>query len=179
MTTGCSSQAERISPEASMNKMCNALLYLDEKDLTDLNFSAENIREMYANSFSGNNDDIKITDEQKNLMADALIDTMRKKIKYDVKTESVNGDKAVVAVTITGINLNESVNEVSFDATGLTEQQISDILTQKIIEKIENVPSRKPITIKFNCEFSEDANLWIPEGNSENNLTPIFDAALN
>ena len=48
---------------------------------------------------------------------------MSKKIKYDVKTENVNGNKSVFAVTITGINFNGSVREVSFDATGLTEKK--------------------------------------------------------
>ena len=179
LATGCSTQAARLSPDESMKKICNAIFYLDDEDLKSLNFSGEEIREQYANSFNISNEQIKFTEEQKISMTDALIETMRKKIKFDVKTESVNGDKAVVAVTITGIDFNETFNEISFDATELTEEKISEVLTQKIIEKIKNVPLRKPATVKFNCEFDEETNFWIPEGDSENNLTPLFDTALN
>ena len=176
-TTGA--QAARITPAESMEKVCNALFYLDDKDLQSLNFSGEEIRKNYVESFNSTNEQINFTDKQKQTMADALIDTMRKKIKFTVNTESVNGDKAVVAVTITGIKFNETMNDISFDATGLTAEQISEVVVQKMIEKLENVPLRQPVTVKFNCAFDEEMNLWVPEGESENNLTPLFDAALN
>ena len=177
--TGGSSQAATVSPESSMEKACNAFLYLDEADLKTLNLSAEDMRAKYGSIFRNLNDEIIFTDEQTNAMTDAFIDTIHKKIKFEIKTESVNGDKAVVAVKITGINFNKAMSEVSFDATGLTDEQISEVFTQKIIEAIENVSAEKPVTVKFNCEFDEEANFWIPEGDSENNLNPLFNAAFN
>ena len=156
--------AAQMSPDNSMKKFCNAFLYLDDADLKSLSSSPEEIREQYIAAFQSTGDEIKLTNEQKNLIVDALIDTMRKKIKFDAKTESVQGDKAVVSVTITGIDS--------------TAEQIAEVATNEFISRIKNLANKEPVTVKFNLNYAEDIDLWIPEGSGENNLSPIFEAAL-
>ena len=176
--SGCS--AGKISPDASMKKMCNAFLYLDENDLKDFNASSEQIHEMYAGFFKKATGGINFTDEQADRIADALIEQMREKIKFSVKTESESDNKAVVAVTVTGINFNETVNKLNFnyDVENTTDEQLSEMVTNAIIEQIKTVQNTPTEIVKFNCEFDEEFKLWIPEGSSENNLTPLFSAAL-
>ena len=163
-----------------MKKMCNAFLYLDENDLKDFNASSEQIHEMYAGFFKKATGEIKFTDEQADRIADALIEQMREKIKFSVKTESESDNKAVVAVTVTGINFNETVNKLNFnyDVENTTDKQLSEMVTNAIIEQIKTVQNTPTEIVKFNCEFDEEFKLWIPEGSSENNLTPLFSAAL-
>ena len=172
--------AEKISPDASMKKTCNAFLYVDENDLKDFNTSPEKFREMYAGFFRNATGGIKFTDEQSNRMADALIEQMRNKIKFAVETESADENKAVVAVTVTGINFNETLSNLHFtyDTEKITDEQLSEMATTEIIKQIKTVHNTPTETVKFNCNFDEETNLWIPEGNSENNLSPLFDAAL-
>ena len=170
--------AAQMSPDNSMKKFCNAFLYLDDADLKSLSSSPEEIREQYIAAFQSTGDEIKLTNEQKNLIVDALIDTMRKKIKFDAKTESVQGDKAVVSVTITGIKFNEELNDITFSANDLTAEQIAELATNEFISRIKNLENKEPVTIKFNLNYAEDIDLWIPEGDGENNLSPIFEAAL-
>ena len=172
--------AEKISPDASMKKICNAFLYLDETDLKDLNVSPKEFREMYAGFFRNATGGIKFSDEQSNRMADALVEQMREKIKFSVKTESADENKAVVAVTVTGINFNETLSNLHFtyDTEKMTDEQLSEMTTTEIIKQIKTVKNTPTETVKFNCNFDEETNLWIPEGSSENNLSPLFDAAL-
>lgn len=171
--------AAKISPEENMQKICNAFLHLDEADLKFFNNSIEEIRNQYVSSIENSTGDIKITNEQAVRITDALFEQMRQKIKYSVKTESLQGDKAVVAVTITGIEFNKTLNDINFDATGLTAEELSEVMTKEILAKIKTVPAAKTVTIKFNCTYDEKSGLWIPEGEGTNNLSPLFDAALN
>ena len=173
--------AAKISPEESMQKLCNAFLHLDEADLKFFKTSTEELHGQYTDSFVNHSkgDAIKFTNAQASRITDALFEQMRQKIKYSVKTESLQGDKAVVAVTITGIEFNKTLNEINFDATGLTAEELSEVMTKEILAKIKNVPAAKTVTIKFNCTYDEKSGLWIPEGGGTNNLSPLFDAALN
>ena len=170
--------AEKISPDASMEKMCKAFLYLDDKELKDFNSSSEQLRKIYAGFFENTTGDIKFTNEQANRMADALIEQMREKIKFSVKTESESGDNAVVAVTVTGINFNETVIDMNFNFDYDNEEQLGELMTNAVIEQIKTVKNTPAEVVKFNCNYDKEMNLWIPEGDSENNLTPLFDAAL-
>ena len=172
--------AEKISPDEGMKKICNAFLYLDENDLKNFNLSPEKIHTMYAGFFKATTGGIKFTDEQSNKMADTLIEQMREKIKFAVKTESTDKNKAEIAVTVTGINFNETLSNLNFnyDAEKMTDEQLSEMATTEIIKQIKTVKNTPAETVKFNCTFDEETNLWIPEGDSENNLSPLFDAAL-
>ena len=169
----------QTSPEETMQKICNAFFYLDENALKDMNNSAEQVREQYVRGFENSNTEIKFSNEQANKIADVLIDSMRKKIKFSVKTESLDGNKAVVAVTITGLKFKETMNDIQFDATGLTKEQLTEKMVNEIIDKIKNVAVREPVTVKFTLNYDPEIDFWAPEGNGENNLTPLFDAALN
>ena len=143
-----------------------------------MNSSPQEIRKQYISAFENTDSEVKFTDAQKNEIVDALIDTMRKKIKFEAKTESVKGDKAVVAVTITGINFNEELKDIEFNANDLTAEQIAELATKEFIGRIKNLSNKEPATIKFNLKYAEDIDLWIPENEGENNLSPIFEAAL-
>ena len=172
------SSAEKISPESSMEKICKAFLYLDETELKNLNSSPEQLHKMYAGFFENITGDIKFTSEQANRIADTIIEQMREKVKFSVKTESENGNKSVVAVTITGINFNETVSDMTFHFDYDTEEQLGELMTNAVIEQIKTVKNTPKEVVKFNCKYDEEMNLWIPEGDSDNNLTPLFDAAL-
>ena len=125
----------QMSPDDSIKKFCNAFLYLDDAELKSLNFSPQEIRKQYVSAFENTGDEIKFTDEQKNLIVDALIDTMRKKIKFTAKTESIKSDRAVVAVTITGIKFNEELNDIEFNATDLTAEQIAELAANEFYQQ--------------------------------------------
>ena len=170
--------AEKSSPAASMEKTCKAFLYLDDKELKDFNSSPEQLRKMYAGIFENITGDIKFTSEQANRIADTIIEQMREKVKFSVKTESESGDNAVVAVTITGINFNETVSDMNFNFDYDNEEQLGELMTNAVIEQIKTVKNTPTEVVKFNCQYDSDMNVWIPEGDSDNNLTPLFDAAL-
>ena len=161
-----------------MEKTCKAFLHLDETELKNLNSSPEQLRKMYAGIFENITGDIKFTSEQANRIADTIIEQMREKVKFSVKTESENGNKSVVAVTITGINFNETVSDMNFHFDYDTEEQLGELMTNAVIEQIKTVKNTPKEVVKFNCKYDEEMNLWIPEGDSDNNLTPLFDAAL-
>ena len=167
------------SPDACMNKICNAVLYLDEKDLKDFNIAPEEIRGMYAGLFENRNDEIKFTNKQANLIADTLVTEMQKKVKFDVKTESVNSNQAVVNVTITGINFGEVVNNILLNVENENAKNLNEILTNEIVKSIKSAQQKTPVTLKFNCEYDDNSDLWIPDGGSDDNLTPLFNAALD
>ena len=172
--------AEKFSPDVSMKKMCNAFLYVDENDLKNFNTSPEKFREMYAGFFKAATGGIKFTDEQSNKMADALIEQMQEKVKLDVKSKLIGEDKAEIYVTVTGIDFNKTLSNLNFnyDAEKITDEQLSEMTTNEIIKQIKTVKNTSAETVKFICNFDEDTNLWIPEGDSKNNLSPLFDAAL-
>ena len=170
--------AEKISPDASIEKTCKAFLHLDETELKNLNSSPEQLRKMYAGIFENITGDIKFTSEQANRIADTIIEQMRQKVKFSVKTESESGDNAVVAVTVTGINFNETVSDMNFHFDYDTEEQLGELMTNAVIEQIKTVKNTPTEVVKFNCQYDSEMNVWIPEGDSENNLTPLFDAAL-
>ncbi len=165
-----------ISPNESMQKICNAFLYLDEADLKSLNSSPDQMRKSYISGFENSDGDIKFTGEQSERITDALIEQVRQKVKFDVKTESVSGNKAVVAVTITGINLNETISKISFDATNVPPEKLSEVATNEIISELKNVSPKAPVTVKFNFVFDENNGMWFPEGEGDN-LNPLFEAA--
>ena len=170
--------AEKISPDVSMEKTCKAFLYLDDKELKNLNSSPEQLHKMYAEFFENITGDIKFTSEQANRIADTIIEQMREKVKFSVKTESESGDNAVVAVTVTGINFNETVSDMNFNFDYDNEEQLGELMTNAVIEQIQTVKNTPTEVVKFNCQYDSEMNVWIPEGDSDNNLTPLFDAAL-
>lgn len=171
---------KKFSPERSMEKICNAFLHVDEDDLNFLNSSVEKIRGNFIANLENNSGNVKFSNAQAKKIADALIDEMRKKISFDVKTESVTGDKAVVAVTVRGINFYRSLENVELqtDVTEFTDEEFSRLIADEIVSRIKNTSRQKPVTVKFTCEYSAENDFWVPEGNGENNLNPLMNAAL-
>ena len=171
----------KTSPDESMKIFCNAFFYLNDADLKILNSSHEKMRETYTKMFEVEDENLKFTPDQKNKLADALIEQMQKKIKFTTKTESVSGDKAVVAVTITGIKFNEALNSIELDASvdekDLTKEKIAELVANEILNRIKNIQQKNSVTVKFNCTYNSDTDMWLPEDDGENNLNPLFEAA--
>lgn len=168
----------KSSPEESMQKICRAFFYLDETDLKSLNSSPEQIRQQYFDSLKNSGGDVQFSDDQANRIIDAIIQQMKQKIKFSVKTESVAENNSVVAVTVQGINLNEALNSVQIDETVENNANVSEIVTQAMINAIKNSQQKNPVTVKFNCIYDAESDMWAPEGEGDN-LNPLFDAGMN
>ena len=169
------------SPADSMKVFCNAVYYLNEADLKILNSSPEKMKENYRNIFEDLNQNVKFTEEQKTQLADALIEQMQKKIKFNITTESENENKAVVAVEVSGIKIHEALSSIEIktdlEQKDMTEEKVAELVANEILNRIKNISPKSPVTVKFNLAYKPEADLWIPAGNGEKNLNPLLNAA--
>ncbi len=164
--SGCSSKSK---PEEDILSVCKIILQQDKDSASKFDLNPKDLHDVLLNGFTKQFGDSVFSKEQATRMGEAFINTL-KKAKVSAKTISEDGDKAEVELTITPIDLKAALDDKALNkalekkglSPNTTEKELAEIVTQIMVEQINNASPAGDKKIKVPCTYNEKEKVWMP-----------------
>lgn len=159
--------AEKNSPAADINTLCNAFLHFDKESLKKVGMTPAEYEKQFIAEFTKGfiqSSGINFSGEQITKVNDAVINAF-KRTEFKTETVSENENNATVKITVSTFEKfdeNLVLSKVPANAAELSEAEQINAVANALAAALQDLKTVGNSDFTVDCQYNEEAKMWLP-----------------